>query len=274
MNSIQIPSNLQKSYIVCSTGRSGSTLLCRTLDELDCCGHPEEDFHHYTIAGLQLKSNLENFIDYCNSVLEKGLSSNGIFGIKMHWWQMFDFLKIARQIPDFKDKQDLEILNAIFPNLKFIYIWRKDMVRQAISTVIALETNQWVKPNQSELEQERENEEDLKQESTTTSPKFKPVKIYNWEKKFKDQNRRWREFFRDNHLDYYEVVYEDFLKSFEQEIGNILDYLDIDKTLIKDKIEMPTKRQSNDLNKQWLQRYQLIPKLALRVVHKIQSNLN
>ncbi|MBZ8182127.1 Stf0 family sulfotransferase [Oscillatoria salina] len=256
--------NIQKSYIICSTGRSGSTLLGRSLAQLKSCGTPEEYFHYKRLQGLDLKDNPDKFLGYCNSVLQAGLTSNGVFGIKMHWWQMQDFLRLARQSPLFQDKQDLEILNYFFPNLKFIYIWRKDLVAQAVSTTIALQTDVWEQSSQSETTQQKEN----------FSLKFQPLKIYRWEQKFKDQNRRWREFFRENNLDYYEITNKKLIGFFEEEIRNIVAYLGVDESLLPDKIEMATKSQSTKINKQFIRDYRRLPKLLLKIANKIVRQLN
>jgi LPS sulfotransferase NodH len=263
MQSIQPPSNLQKSYIVCSTGRSGSTLLCKTLEKLGSCGNPEEFFHNEQVKKIKQKNDIDYFVYYCNSILEKGTTKNGIFGMKMHWWQLVDFLRLARQLSAFQDKQDLEILNAIFPELKFIYIWRRNMAQQAISTVKALQTKQWVNPI--------ENVETKTQQQSLHKQKliFQPLKIYRWEQSFEDQNQRWRNFFKNNLLKHYELVYEDFVPAFDREMANVLAYLDLE--LSNDKIEMATQKQANEIDRQFLQRYNKIPKLALKILYKLKK---
>ncbi|MEC4991734.1 MAG: Stf0 family sulfotransferase [Oscillatoria sp. PMC 1068.18] len=257
--------NIQKSYIICSTGRSGSTLLGRSLAQLKCCGTPEEYFHYKRLQGLDLKDNPDKFLDYCNSVLEVGSTSNGVFGIKMHWWQMQAFLQLARQSSLFQNKQDLEILNYFFPNLKFIYIWRKDMAAQAVSTTIALQTDVWEKPSENTIIKSKEKELDDK----NISLKFQPLKIYRWEQKFKDQNQRWRDFLTNNNLDYYEITNKKLIVSFQEEIRNIVAYLCVDNSLLPDVIEMATKSQSTQINKQFLRDYQRLPKFLLKIAAKV-----
>jgi LPS sulfotransferase NodH len=132
------------------------------------------------------------------------------------------------------------------------------MSQQAISTVIALQTKQWVKPISGEEKGE------ISQSNRDRDLQFKPLKIYKWERSFEDQNQRWQNFFRDNSLAH-------FVESFEREMANVIDYLDLDRHLIADTIKMPTQKQANEINRQFLQRYQLIPKLALKIVRKIES---
>jgi LPS sulfotransferase NodH len=40
------------SYLVCATPRSGSTLLCKVLDQTGVAGHPEEYFEALRHSGL------------------------------------------------------------------------------------------------------------------------------------------------------------------------------------------------------------------------------
>ncbi len=267
MNLIPNQNKIQTSYIVCSTGRSGSTLLCRTLEHLKCCGNPEEYFHHKRIKGLKLKDNPENFINYCNKILQEGLTSNGVFGIKLHYWQMYDLIKMAKGSGLFKEKEDLNILNAIFPDLKFIYIKREDIIAQAVSTTIALQTGVW------QVRNENQNQEGIKTQTKSTSNKsfikFQPLKIYSWEEKFKDQNQRWLRFFEENNIKYYPLTYEILINSFETEIENIINFLDIEQNLIHNKIEKQNKRQSNEINQRFIRNYKMLPKLLLKVVNKV-----
>ena len=270
---IHLPTSnhIRKSYIVCSTGRSGSTLLCQTLKQLKFCGSPEEYFHHKAIEQLSLKEDTAKFLAYCETILEKGTTSNGVFGIKMHWWQLYDFLKLTRQLPDFSSKTDYEILGAFFPNPKFIHIWRKDMVAQAVSTVIALQTGVWVSPLEKESKQIiRMAKTDLGSEPKRI--KFQPLKIYRWEQKFRDQNRRWIEFFHQNlNSNFYKVENKQLIKNFHQEINNIVEYLGLEEATVPDEIRMPTQKQSSSINKEFIKTYNRVPKIIWKAATHLQQ---
>ncbi|NES07696.1 MAG: hypothetical protein F6K22_35865 [Okeania sp. SIO2F4] len=261
--------NIEQSYIVCSTGRSGSTLLCRTLKQFNHCGNPEEYFHHYKIKQFKLKGEPDNFISYFNSVVQEG-TTNGIFGMKMHWWQMYELIKLAKESPLFEKKKDIEILNSLFPNLKFIYIWRQDMIAQAVSTIIALQRKVW-NINSSNSTNEPNLKKEVNLNKTDTVLKFQPLSIYKWEQKFQDQNRRWKIFFKENNLNYYEVTYENLTSCFEEEIKNVLEFLGIDKTLIPKEIKMATQKVSTDINQKYIDYYKMFPKLLLKALNKLDS---
>ena len=256
----------QKSYIVCSTPRSGSTLLCKTLEQLGGYGQPKEYFHRHTIKRLKLNNNPDKFISYCHSIFEDGLDTHGVFGMKIHWWQVFDFLTIARQSPRFKKKEDLDILTTFFPNPKFIYLWRRDILAQAVSATIAMQTGNWEKIRNNKAKNPLQSEAKLHKDKLK-SLKFQPWRIYEWEKSLAENNQCWRKFFRDNCLNYYEIVYEDLVKSFVKEITNILDYIGVNNNQITNKIEAPTQRQSNMINQKFIDHYKFFPEPLLKLLY-------
>ena len=248
-----------KNYIVCSTVRSGSTLLCNTLGRLEGCGQPQEYFHRHIIRRLKLHKNSNTFLSYCRAICREGLTHHGAFGIKMHWWQFLDFLNLSRNLPELKEKQDLEILNTLFPDMKFIYLWRQDITAQAISAAIAAQTGDWEKPDKADI-QSLSIQPKAAQKSAITSPKFQPWKIYEWEQDLQRQNQRWRQFFEENNLSYYEITYETLISSFAHEIANILDYIGIGKHPATNELAIHKRQQSRTLNRQFIQYYTLVPK--------------
>lgn len=244
---------INKSYIVCSTGRSGSTLLCSTLLNLGCCGKPAEYLHSAKIEKYIDKGDTKGFQDYLSQILHQETGKNGIFGIKIHWEHFRNFLNLARKYLGFRDKSDWEIISTIFPNPYFIYIWRRNLVKQAVSTEIAYQTQQWVKSNQN---------------ITAETPKrliFKPLNIYRYKQGLQARNDRWRKFFAQNCVDFYEIVYEDFVLSFENTIRDLVDFIEVDSLSDSYEIKMPTYRQSSDINERWCQYYSYIPENLLKL---------
>ena len=251
-------SKIKQSYIVCSNIRTGSTLLCKTLEKLERYGKPEEYFHPLIIRDLKLNNNPQGFQDYYNTIVNEHSTDQGIFGIKLHWYQLQDLLKLARQCDDFREKKDLEIINILFPNPKFIYLWRKDIVAQSVSAVIAGQSGKW--------ENLQSDKSKPKQNSTTKNVKFVPLKIYEWEQFLRLQNQLWENFLQQSNLPHYEITYEDLVDQFQQQINNILDFLAITTDEIDERqsLEMPTIRQSNQDNQKFIKYYQMLPKPLLK----------
>lgn len=250
---------MNNNYIVCSTVRSGSTLLCKTLERLGGFGHPEEFFHCHTLRKLKLDNHPDDFLNYCQFIRKESADR---FGIKMHWWQLFDFLRLARQSSQFREREDLEILNMLFPDLRFIYLWRRDVISQAVSAAIASQTNQWEKTSRAQK---------------PATIKFQPWKIYEWEQSLKDQNQCWKTFFQENHLHYYEITYEDLVESFTKETTNVINHIDGElggeQRWEAPQLEMPIQRQSNSTNKTFISYYSRLPKPLVGASYQLYRQL-
>ncbi|MGD1898934.1 MAG: Stf0 family sulfotransferase [Phormidesmis sp.] len=235
----------QPSYIICSTVRSGSTLLARTLSGLDGCGQPEESFHRHIIRQKQLNQSSKKFIDYCQAIVEASVRKDDALGIKLHWWQLRDFLMLARQAADSDTSlSDLAVLEQFFPNLKFVYLSREDRAAQAVSAAIASQTGLWEK-NVS---------------IPAPTAKFQPWKIYEWETALTEQHQNWQTFFQQNSITPYQLTYEQLVSAFSQQISQIVEYLDLPVTPSPDDIDMPVQRQANANNQRLIKQYQQLPK--------------
>ncbi len=256
-----------KSYIVCSTVRSGSTLLCKTLEQLDRYGRPQEYFHRHTIQRLGLNNNPDKFLNYCHTICQDSLTHHGVFGVKMHWPQLLDFLSLARQSPQFQHQEDLAILDDFFPNLTFIYLRRRNITAQAVSAAIASQTGKWEKTkalsdNSKESREIRKN-----------PLKFQPWRIYEWDKALQEHNRCWQNFFAENNLDYHETCYEDLVESFPQEMAQIVDYISVNSSEFLNKFEMPTKPQSTPINRRFIRYYSWLPEPFLVMLYRLYRQL-
>jgi len=136
-----------KSYIVCSTPRTGSTLLCSLLKATKCAGFPESYFRAQDLAARANEWNIcrpdgsFDFNDYVQCVLERGRTSNGIFASRVMWGTMAELIAVLRDSGG--AGSDLEILESTFGATKFVYLTRRDAVAQAVSRLRAEQTNVW-----------------------------------------------------------------------------------------------------------------------------------
>ena len=141
------------AYLVCATERSGSTLLCELLAATGVAGRPEEYFEFLSATGrarqpreyfpedadpsiLELLAPLDAPLApvphrlRLADALERGTTSNGVFGAKMMWAYLPDFL--AHGEPE----------EQLGP-LRWVHVERRDTLAQAISLWRAVQTAQW-----------------------------------------------------------------------------------------------------------------------------------
>jgi trehalose 2-sulfotransferase len=161
------------AYIVCSTQRSGSTYLCRLLASTGVAGNPQEYFEaraetgmpphpSYFLAGLPRTgtgvrddprpidapeySDLRQ-VDGWRAHLERtfrlGTTAHGVFATKLMWNQLSDVEQHATALPELVGLTGSELLERLFGAPSYVWIRRRDKVRQAISLWRALETGIW-----------------------------------------------------------------------------------------------------------------------------------
>jgi LPS sulfotransferase NodH len=162
------------SYLVCATPRSGSTLLCKSLEATGVAGTPEEYFeakresgapargsdYLWDAPGVDLQQLLgddpqppapdysalaggEDYREHLRRTLENGTGENGVFGAKIMWGHREDFLPLVRSLEELKELPERELYEALFPNLTYIWVRRGDTVRQAVSLWKAIQTQSW-----------------------------------------------------------------------------------------------------------------------------------
>jgi trehalose 2-sulfotransferase len=161
-----------RSYIVCSTPRSGSTLLCDLLYSTGVAGRPEEYFEARAgtgvpphpgdyLEGLQSRgtgisedrtppaappySDLRgiSYRDHLERTFRLGTTDNGVFGTKLMWSQIDDLRTLTSQLDGYSGLALPELLDRLFGAPRYVWMRRRDKLRQAISLWRAIQTREW-----------------------------------------------------------------------------------------------------------------------------------
>jgi len=309
------------SYIVCSTPRSGSTLLCETLDRTKLAGLPREYFFPYLEPGQMAEWGVTTFPDYFERVLVEGTTPNGVFGVKIMWLYLRELIdrlavldqfapvagsatgaaagarrsrprpirnlvlgiirrqsqrqgprpirdlvlwiarrlprragrprpirnlvmRMARRLNDAPPPAPIEpLLSAAFPNLRYIYIVRRDKVRQAISLYRAMQSGVWMEMGEQQATPEREPVFD----KAVIDDLMQNVIIHDEE--------AWQRYFRAHNITPLTIYYEDLAKDVEGTARKALAFLGV--TVPDDLVfaERKLRRQSDDLTEAWVRQY-------------------
>ena len=146
------------AYLVCATPRSGSTLLCEGLKGTGVAGRPEEYYEAVPetarlprpldyLEGLDDAETLallggaaapepppysslegvSSYAEHLERAREWGTTPNGVFGAKVMW----DHL------------ERLGDLDERFDHPRYVWVRRRDVVRQAVSLWRAMQTQSW-----------------------------------------------------------------------------------------------------------------------------------
>ena len=236
-------SDLRTSYLICATARSGSSLLCEALNDAQLAGRPWEyfyDVHEAMWRGRWQVPPEAPFADYLARVIEYAATPNGVWAAKVMMGYFRDFLRRLRASrPSDREATDAELLAQTFPDLHYVWITRRDKVRQAVSLARAIQTQAWW----AQMEPVRDPQYDF----AAIDRLLQLVTLHE---------AGWQRFFTAHAITPFVVVYEDFVHHYEKTTFDILDFLALPcpATL---RIPEPKlmQRQADELSEQWVEQF-------------------
>jgi len=221
----------KKTYLICSTGRSGSTLLCSLLGSTGLMGMPHEYFHVAQHSQQLLKRLLPTVTgkitsdSYFDAVVKHRTSPNGVFGIKAH---------LDQCLPSFKNG----FIPRYFGKIHYVVIRRSDLVAQAVSLVIASQTGKWTS-----------------HENAAKDPQYSYKSIGQALSSTIYKNFLWTHFFAVNGINACEVIYEQILENPTAEVQRIADFMGIDAQLSVNLDNAGLSKEATELNTEWIDRF-------------------
>ncbi|MFX0541158.1 Stf0 family sulfotransferase [Roseovarius sp. S4756] len=149
------------SYIICTTPRSGSTLLCSLLSATGCSGKPDSHFHEpssdawladFDLVRSDYASDPDALAAAVDAAKARGRGATNIFGLRLQQ-SSFDFLMNQLGVICPRAVDDRERIEAAFGPTLYIHLTRADLLDQAVSYVRAQQTGLWHRaPDGRELE--------------------------------------------------------------------------------------------------------------------------
>lgn len=218
-------------YIICSTARSGSTLLCDLLAATKVLGVPHE-YLNIPKHGRQLIARLcqnspepASREEYFDVIQRHRTSANGVFGLKAHINQCLVFFQEG-------------FLTGYFGDLKYIHIRRRDTLGQAISMSIATQTDSWTS-----------------HEKSTATPQYSDESLRGDISTILYHDYIWEQFFAVNQISPCTVFYEDLLEQPNVEVRRVADFLGVNDAPTVDLANTDLSRQAGGINDEWRQRF-------------------
>lgn len=135
-----------RTYALCSSPRSGSTLLSEALTFLGSAGAPIEYFDPTNAMRVVWRRwGCRSLPDYIDSLHRHRCSSDGIFGVKVHWFQLVSAARALTGRPTGPvPAPDLALtFDRVAPGALAIRVLREDRERQALSWARAERTGHW-----------------------------------------------------------------------------------------------------------------------------------
>jgi LPS sulfotransferase NodH len=212
-------------YVVASQPRSGSHYLSRLLRETAIAGFPLEYFHprHWQEWCRRCGSDTASHV--FKILTRRRTSRNGIFGVKTHWNQFAQLVNLG--------------LEAEFRDARFVYLVREDVLGQAISHAIALQTGQWVNA-----------------QSMRKDPVYSQTAIESSIALVLHQRHRWEQFFCLTGIAPLRLTYESLIDNPRTRVRCVLDFIGVPAELGEQHMAADQKSvQRSEINEIWRQRF-------------------
>lgn len=215
------------SYVVCSTPRSGSSVLCEALCNTKLAGAPTEYFDKATMERFWQNWSISSKPEYIEVLLKKKTGPNGVFGTKTHLFQYgmaFGFEELPQQLP----------------GLKFVWVRRNDVVQQAVSYTKAVQLDLWTYGGNAG--NDRELVYDFEQ-------------ILQFKNRIESENQMWLNFFREQNIQPYNMIYEEFALNLVESVEQVFHFLGIETTRKISVEPITLVKQFDAVSKQWCDRF-------------------
>ncbi len=226
------------SYLICTTPRSGSNLLCTTLWQTGIAGRPQE----YFMPGLRdefiryAQLGVSEHPDYVRAVIRASTTPNGIFGTSVHAFQTALVMKRIQHAEGKEFFSFREAVETAFPNIKYIFLTRVDKVAQAVSYYRAVMTGEW----------RRFSDEHIPESNKTI--KMDHYGIKKCLELLEQSDAYWEKFFEEHELSPLRITFEDLTRKYGKTVQNILSYLELPAVPIP---PPATKKISDERSKSW-----------------------
>ncbi len=241
------------SYVICTSPRSGSTLLCKLLAATGVAGKPESYFHQPSISGWAAYLGLvhdpaapetEQLKAIFRAALAAGTRDTGVFGLRLQR-HSFDFLvrKLALLHPGLPS--DAARFRAAFGRTLFVHLTRCDKLEQAVSYVKAEQTGLWhAAPDGTELERL----------SAPQEPTYDEHEIATCLERMTAYDRHWTQWLTASGIDPLRITYEELSAAPKESLRILLDRLGLDSRAA-DRVEPGVAKLADEVSRRWVERF-------------------
>jgi trehalose 2-sulfotransferase len=253
---------MNRAYVVCTTPRSGSWLLCEGMSAAGA-GYPREYFgDDFCEAALK---GPDQFEAEWSNILRHGTSGE-VFGAKIHWSQ-FERLAVTRSRFGGITRSASEALERFLPGLEYIWLRRRDKVRQAISYYRASATGEWWRLN------EAPRPRPLVLAFDRPLPSHVHSAIHKFEQHLRHHDDAWAAYFSMRHIQPKVIIdYEELYNDYSSTILRVLTaLLGMEARSSHDIAPLRLLRQADEITDDWVRRYRAAEQVAPALLLSLQA---
>ena len=244
-----MPTRQVQSYIICTTPRSGSTLLCELLAATGVAGRPGSHFHapsldewlkNYGLDEGRFASPREALRAVLDAAHARGTAGTGVFGLRMQRGSLDHFVQqLGALHPD--RMSDVERIEAAFGPTAFIHLSRPDRLGQAISRVRAEQTGLWHR---------RADGTEMERLASPQEVRYDAGAIARHMAELAALDRAWEDWFAQQALKPLRIGYEALSRDPRSVLAGLLGALGLDRAHAQG-IEPPTAKLADATSQEW-----------------------
>ncbi|WP_371224052.1 Stf0 family sulfotransferase [Roseovarius sp. 2305UL8-3] len=242
-----------QSYILCTSPRSGSTLLCGLLKATQCCGLPDSHFHepsleawlgYYDLEGVPFASHSEAVRAALGAARAYGRGKTDMFGLRLQQHSaVFFFQQLAQLHPRLDG--DVARIDAVFGRTAYLYLTRENKLDQAISYLKAEQSGLWHRaPDGTEIERLAPHRD----------PVYDRAALGQQIALFEAYEREWQGWFARQGIRPLTLTYDALAADPWGVLAQILEYLGKDPAVAKT-LTLPVAKLADSMNEEWAARY-------------------
>lgn len=243
------------SYIVCTSPRSGSTLLCKLLAGTGVAGNPDSYFHrpsvHAWCEDLAVVPDAsipqhELLTKAFRTAIDKGSLKTDRFGLRLQR-HSFDFFTEQLAFLYAGYSNNVQRITAAFGRTSFIHLSREDKIEPAVSYLKTEKTGLWhIAPDGKELER-------------LASPKnifYDLDQIQTLFDEFTKYDYDWQSWFEAENIEPLHPSYESLSEDPIDTLQTVLDFLGLDHFSAIG-VQPEVAKMADDINLSWSARFRL-----------------
>jgi LPS sulfotransferase NodH len=263
-----------RCYLVCTTQRSGSSLLCEALRNTGLAGKPAEYLLSADAGGWEegdwaRERGVTTRAEFLQLIFDRGTGSNGVFGSKLFWQHHHEAVERLSQVVALPSpradslggrERSLRrappvagtdsaaaqtdpglVLATAFPALRYIWLTRDDRLRHAVSWLRAAQTGSYhvgIAPD---------SDSRLSYDASQIAAVMATIE---------QAERGWESFFQSAGVVPHRVTYEGLVAGYEATALGVLDFLDVPYASPLAFGPRRLTRQADEVSEEWVRRFE------------------
>ncbi len=247
-----------RSYIICATPRSGSTLLCDLLADTGVAGRPDSFFRRQSIPWWARHFNMsvanwggEHEFDqsYLAAVQQQGSGGTQVFGMRLMWESVGDLSnRLGSLYPGLPS--DSARFRSAFGSPSYVHLSREDKVAQAVSRLRAEQTGLWhIAADGTERERLKPGQ----------APIYDAQRLLEQVAELEVHDAAWVRWFARQRIQPVRVTYEALTTNPQAALATVLSALGLDP-ITAGTVEPRTAKLADGESREWATRFRMEPR--------------